>query len=384
MLTTHYSIPIHILPSHHIITSHLQSTFEFFSLTSLADMSSKIHTVDVVNPLAGGKRALELYNVRREAAGVEVRELIITTHQMDAHDRLLALPHFLRDCRLLRVFGGDGLLNECVNAIAKLVDVDGRGSLQWELAARLRIQMHRCGSSNAVHKHITDNLALLPSSSDSEKIVWLDVMRVRAKDAAFTRFATLHTGMALMADFDVLHEQKMRNVPVWAKDVLSPAIAILQYYTRRLTVKFKPAAPAAAGAAAFAKPYTAAPAVDKDGWCVLDDTFLLVGILNMPWQSGDICMAPNSHSGSLDLMVCRETPLGRASPLWRYELIGLFNAMQNSGAHVGDPRIEYYNVQEVEVEPREAQAATIDGEVHQISPAGINVTLFPKKLACIE
>jgi diacylglycerol kinase family enzyme len=357
--------------------------------SSAAATTTIVNAVDVVNPLAGGKRALELYNVRKDAAGVRVHTLIITTGQMDALRRLAAMPQLLSDVQLLRVFGGDGLLNECVNAIASLVadssSSSSGGQLRWERAAQLRIQMHRCGSSNAVHKHITDALALLPAATPRDsKLVWLDVMRVRAKDGSFTRFATLHTGMALMADFDVLHEQKMRNVPVWAKDVLSPAIAILQYYTRRLQVKFKPAPVDGAAAAALPKAYTKAPATDADGWCVLDDTFLLVGILNMPWQSGDICMAPNSHSGSLDLMVCRETPLGRSSPLWRYELVGLFNAMQNSGAHIGDPRIEYYNVSEVEVIPREAQAATIDGEVHQVSPAGINVTLFPKKLACIE
>jgi diacylglycerol kinase family enzyme len=345
-----------------------------------------LNAVDVVNPLAGGKRALELYNVRKDASNVRVHTLIITTGQMDAHDRLLALPDLLSDVHLLRVFGGDGLLNECVNAIASLVTDRASGELLWQRASKLRIQMHRCGSSNAVHKHITDALALLPAASTApaDRLVWLDVMRIRAKDGAFTRFATLHTGMALMADFDVLHEQKMRNVPVWAKDVLSPAIAILQYYTRRLTVKFKPVPLDAAALAQFKKPYTKAPPTNAAGWCELDDSFLLIGILNMPWQSGDICMAPNSHSGSLDLMVCRETPLGRASPLWRYELIGLFNAMQNSGAHIGDPRIEYYNVTEVEIVPRETQAATIDGEVHQVTPAGINVTLYPKKLACIE
>lgn len=185
-------------------------------MSSSSSSTKKTKCVDVVNPLSGGKRALELYNVVKDEGNVDVMELIITVGQMDAHDRLLAMPNLLSECALLRVFGGDGLMNECVNAIAKLVGDD------WSRAANLRFQIHRCGSSNAVHKHITDSLAA--QGNPPNGIVWLDVMRIDAKNGDWSRHAALHSGMALMADFDVLHEQKMRNVPVWAKDFLSPAM----------------------------------------------------------------------------------------------------------------------------------------------------------------
>lgn len=201
-----------------ILASSFFQNFISFCIETMSSSSSikKTKCIDVVNPLSGGKRALELYNVVKDNGNVEVLELIITVGQMDAHDRLLARPNLLAECELLRVFGGDGLMNECVNAIAKLVGDD------WSRASKLRFQIHRCGSSNAVHKHITDSLAA--GKHDADGIVWLDVMRIDAKDGSFSRHAALHTGMALMADFDVLHERKMRNVPVWAKDFLSPAM----------------------------------------------------------------------------------------------------------------------------------------------------------------
>lgn len=152
-----------------------------------------------------------------------------------------------------------------------------------------------------------------------------------------------------------------------------------------MIVKFKPVLESEEDRSSLPYKYTEPPAQrDAQGFCVIEDKFLLVGMLNMPWQSGDICMAPSSHSGSIDLTLLRETPPGQSYAMTRFELIRLFSAMQDNGSHIKDKRIEYFCCKEIEITPREAQAATIDGEVHEVPTAGIRVQLFPKKIACVK
>lgn len=152
-----------------------------------------------------------------------------------------------------------------------------------------------------------------------------------------------------------------------------------------MIVKFKPVLESEEDRSSLPYKYTEPPAQrDADGWCVIEDKFLLVGMLNMPWQSGDICMAPSSHSGSVDLTLLRVKPPGQSYEMTRFELIRLFSAMQDNGAHIKDKRIEYFCCKEIEITPREEQAATIDGELHSVPTAGLHVSLFAKKIACVK
>lgn len=282
-----------------------------------------------VNPVAGTKkwgRALNTVKPVFDSNGADV-DVIITEYAGHTID-------LLRDMNLSGVdgfciIGGDGTLYEAINGLLARKD-----------KLQVPIGVIPSGTGNSL---MTD-LDCLDLVEAAEKIIGgktrkLDVAHVKMADEEVYAFNIIGWGM--VTDINVKAE-KIR----WMggnRYTVTTLIEVMKLFRRNARIVM-------------------------DGEEIEDDWIFAIGCNTMHTGKG-MRIAPHAEldDGKIDLVLVRGGT--------RRKLLKLFPKIFN-GSHVTDPIVEYHQVTEFAIYPREQEGLNIDGELIGSTP--IDVKVIPK------
>uniref|UniRef100_A0A7S0Q9S0 DAGKc domain-containing protein n=1 Tax=Coccolithus braarudii TaxID=221442 RepID=A0A7S0Q9S0_9EUKA len=318
----------------------------------------------MVNPISGnrsGEQDWSAISMALRERGVAVNT-IVTFRSGQARELLLGADTLLA-YDVLVVIGGDGFLHEVLNAVL-LQDF----SVPKPLAIVPSGTGNGTATSLGIRTAVDAATSLLAGTTSA-----LDLMEVVVNDESRQVIAaTLSVGWGAIADHDALAERTLRGMPM--KALLVPAWIILRANTYRGRVSFVPHP--RQGDIASGNLHARDP---TSGRVVIDDTFNLVHVCNLPWIASDCLAAPGSKpdDGCVGILILRGAS--------RLDLVRMFLAAE-SGMHTSHPAVELYWATEVTISPTAGPCGlgniTVDGEL--IAPVSVDIKCRPSAVQVVQ
>ena len=322
----------------------------------------------IVNPISGaGQGVLEMASIWTVFRhwGVK-REMRVTEYAGHAREMVSDVSKY----DLLVVAGGDGFLHEVLNALPRraphktriaVVPAGTGNGVATSLGIRSAVEL-----GVAISRGATCRLDLLSVQTSAPRAPLTDDASppTPTTSAALTVRAALSVGWGAIADHDRLAERSLRWMGL-LRLLAVPAWIIAQRVRYSGRVCFK--------ACAGEPPPTRAHTTRADGWTVLEASFALVHICNLPWIASDVLAAPGAATadGRFGVLLIR----GDVS---RLQLVRFFLASQ-SGAHLSHEACELYWATEATIEPapHPVGCIAVDGELVSCYPALTRITSLP-------
>ncbi len=322
---------------------------------------SQVRYAAIINPIAGGGRALRGWRALREIIH-RTGELEEYYTEYPGHATEVARVLTRKSYTMAIAVGGDGTIHEVING---LMEENGDGHYVGPLFATLPL-----GRGNDFAR--TFQLAMDPGeawayqTNGRVKGRLIDIGRVEPDQGAGSYFVNM-CGAGFDADSAAVANRLPRGLGGALPYVVGVLVNFIRLRNRALEVRLR----GAERVSAFSPPGWAPAGPDLDGNLVLSDAFLLTSIGIGKYLGGGMMLLPHADptDGMLDVMVARR--VGRARLL--RILPGIFR-----GEHLGEPEVSYYRAREVEILAPENTHIHADGD--PVGTGGATVRVIPKVL----
>ena len=285
----------------------------------------------IVNPAGGTKKGLDILDKVKPLFQEANAELTILYTDYAGHAKDLANELDYSGYDGLCAIGGDGTMFEMVNGMLKRDDQD-----------TIPLGLITGGTGNAF-MHDIDCLDPLEAASRILKgtVRQIDIAKVNAKNKLYYSFNII--GWGLVTDAGYLAE-KLR----WLGGMRYDVAAILEVLMGKRRI--------------------AQLLMDNE---VIEDDFVFIIGCNTIHTGKAMRIAPRARldDGKIDLVIVRKSS--------KIKLLKLFPKLF-SGEHIKSPLVEYRQVENFSVIPKEDSSLNIDGELIGNTP--IDVTMQPKMI----
>lgn len=299
----------------------------------------------LINPSSGKGKSKQIFeSVKQVLENSYVKFNVTTTTYAGIQNLVKNMDLSLVDG--LVVVGGDGSVYAVINGLMNRPD--------WETAIKTPLGIIPSGTSNGLCKTLLQQ-AGEPYNSISATIAIargniqpLDIMKIQQGDRLY--YGILSIAWGLIADVDI-QSDKLRFLGSLKTDIYA-LLRILTLRSYRGKLSLTPAQP------------------DANIYTSIEDNYILLWAMNLPWAAYNLNPAPLSHprDGTIDLLLVRRG-------ISKLQLIKAFLACR-TGEHLGIPGIEYYKLQGFHLDPQEGEILAIDGE--PIPLETIKVEVMPK------
>ena len=287
-------------------------------------------------------------------------ELLQNSLQLDAYQGLVLIS-------------GDGMLHQVLNGLY------GRAGENLETFKSLCLKLPIClvpggtmnGFSSSLGNPLPINIILkLATNAKPTQTDFYILKTINGKE-----LVDVHCMSAgIVADHDDLVERKFRRLPSFLKLILAPLVVIARAKSYRGKLCLKPSKnQSGRGVSDISKLDNS---LEKRGWKVVEDEFMLMTIINTSRASFDLIFVPDAlpNDGSIYAMVVRKG-------VGRLRMIQIFMAFE-SGKHVDYEQVEIYRIDEAIYIPNDSTAVmSVSGE--DLPRGQIEIKAVPKTISFI-
>lgn len=327
-------------------------------------VSRKKNFLVFINPVSGKGTAIKAWNSvvhnMLMQAGVNI-EAITTTHAN--HARQFVETQDITKYDAILTVGGDGLLYEVVNGICDRKDA-------VDVLARVALLPIPGGSGNGLAKCILMDCGEAFSLVNATFVAIkgtphpMDLSYVETKTSR--QYSFLMLGWGLISDIDILTEF-MRCLGelrfhlgavyyIGRKKMYPGRLSLLNYSETNLP-------PKDIELSSLQEPVGHSSSSDDSGtWTVIDGSFVLVWILQVPYVSSTVYACPGKRldDGKFTILAIQD--------ISRCALIDILLGM-DSGKHIDNPAVKTYRASAYRLEPLVNEGLfSLDGEVVEYGP----------------
>ena len=318
----------------------IQNTLRGFSL----DIVTKPRLLQIIiNPESGTGKARHTF--AQVLPLLEKSDLNFTIKQTSSSEDI---RYFIREIALdeidsLVIVGGDGTIHDVINSLMSRAD--------WKKAIKKPIGIIPAGTGNGLCKTLLDisgepynpiSAAFIIAKGKTRS---LDLIKIQQNNSHYYSFLSLSWG--LISDVDI-ESEKLRYLGSLRNDLYAlMRIAFLRTYKGRFSY-----IPHSHGQETLQRPRER-----NCEWQVIEDEFVFLWAMNVPWASHNIKAAPNANlsDSAIDILLIRQG-------VSRWELIQIFLSI-SQGNHLSLPYVEYYKVSCFRLEPLTSRGIlAVDGE----------------------
>ena len=321
------------------------------------------HLHVILNPASGNQNPRKIFDRASKLLAASHIRWTLTETQAGGDAREISRNLPLDDIDGLVVVGGDGTIYEAINGLMSRTD--------WHRAIEIPIGTIPAGTGNGLCKTVLE-MAGEPDDALSAAFIIakggvrsFDLIRVRQNDRSY--YSILSLAWGLVSDVD-LESERLRWLGS-ARSDLYALLRILKLRTYRGRFSFVPVVSASSHSD---------PNLNLNlEWQTIEDEFVLVWAMNLPWVAGDMKGAPDVRpdEGAMGVVVVRQ-----GTSKWQL-LQGLLQIAD--GSHTRVPGIEFYKVCELELEPLTSQGTlAVDGEKVDYAPVKMEVFNDPIRVFC--
>ena len=321
------------------------------------------HLHVILNPASGNQNPRKIFDRASKLLAASQIQWTLTETQAGGDAREIARNQPLDDIDGLVIVGGDGTIHEAINGLMSRTD--------WKRAIEIPIGTIPAGTGNGLSKTVLE-MAGEPDDALSAAFIIakggvrsFDLIRVRQKNRCY--YSILSLAWGLVSDVDI-ESERLR----WLGSVRSDLYAllrILKLRTYRGRFSFRPPVSPSSNSDPNLNPNLE--------WQTIEDEFVLVWAMNLPWVAGDKKGAPDIRADeeAMGVVVVRQ-----GTSRWQL-LQGLLQIAD--GSHTEVPGIEFYKVCELELEPLSSQGTVaVDGEKVDYAPVKMDVFNDPIRVFC--
>ena len=314
----------------------------------------------IINPVSGKGQAAKIFEQVRPLFDKSNLEYTVTTTYSAADTKNL-VHNLNSDIDGLVIVGGDGTIHDAIAGLMSRPD--------WKKAIKIPLGIIPGGTGNGLCKTLLEsskeaydplNAAFLIAKGKQRT---LDLATVKQNGKKYYSFLSLAWG--LVSDIDI-ESEKLKFLGSLRFNLYAlMSIGLLRTYKGRFS--FIPCSDFE---------LTQDKTISQQGWQVIEDEFIFLWAMNIPWAAHDMNVTPHArlNDGAMDVLVMRK---GTS----RIELLKALLRC-GRGQHLDLPHMEYYKVRSFRLEPlTEKGILVVDGEPVDYSP--VEMTVIPH-LACVN
>ncbi|MBE9041893.1 sphingosine kinase [Oscillatoriales cyanobacterium LEGE 11467] len=319
------------------------------------------HLHVILNPTSGNQNPREIFDRISSVLAASNSQWTLTETQEAGDAAKIAYNLPLDKIDGLVVVGGDGTVHEAINGLMRRSD--------WKRAIEIPIGTIPAGTGNGLCKTVLE-IAGEPDDAVSAafaiakgNVRSFDLVRVQQANHRYYSILSLSWG--LVSDVDI-ESERLRWLGSLRSDLYA-LLRILKLRTYRGRFSFVRAVTEPRGDDCHSTSSSNSESPNSE-WQTIEDEFVLVWAMNLPWAAGDMKVAPGASAwdGAMEVFVVRQ-----GVSKWR-----LLQALLQiaDGSHTRVPGMEFYKVCKLQLEPFTRQGIlAVDGEKVDYSPVKMEV-----------